>query len=385
MVYNHSEHILLRQELREYLKKIRKSSELNYTKTRNKLDEVIFTEQRTGFIDGEPVERLVIFLRGTGCSLTTETGGCTFCGFYNATNFGEQISDEDYILQVQRILATKAVELQKSQIVCLYNDGSMLNEKEISLKALTGILGIISNFKHIKKVVLEARVEDISERKLKAIKEATDLQLEISVGFESANPMIRDLCINKSFDNAVFERNVALAKKNNISIVPLLMLKPPFLSEMEAINDYVESLQYLEQFNLNRIDMELPTIEKYTLMYELWKRNMYSPVKLWSVIEILKIKSELNLKTKLYISPTSYSVPSESRASNCTECDTAMFTNFGEYNINGDVNVFKQVHCQCKKGWKDLISSEKISEVELPVIIQQSLKILQYEYASSDI
>lgn len=384
MVYNHSDHSLLRQELRGYLRRFRKLSEANYKKTINKLDEVIFTEQRTGFINGKPVERLVIFLRGTGCSLTTETGGCTFCGFYNATNFGERVSDEDYIRQINNILVTKANELQKSEIVCLYNDGSMLNEKEISLNAVTSVLKIISGYKHLKKIVMEARVEDISEKKLKAVKEATDLDLEISVGFESANPMIRDLCINKSFDNSVFERNVAMANKYNISIVPLLMLKPPFLSEKEAIDDYVESLRYLEQFKLNRIDMELPTIEKFTLMHELWKRNMYSPSRLWSVVEILKRKHDLNLTTKLYISPTSYSVPSESRASNCVECDTAMFNKFGEYNINGDLSVFEQLDCQCKKDWKDSIRLEPSSGTELPARVRELLNVLQYDYAVSD-
>ncbi|WP_291580201.1 hypothetical protein [Clostridium sp. UBA6640] len=108
-------------------------------------------------------------------------------------------------------------------------------------------------------------MEDITEEKLFRIRQATNTEFDIAVGFESANPLIRNLCINKSFENSVFEANCNIWKKYNINIIPLMMLKPPFLTEYEAIEDYIKSLEYLEQFNFKRIDMELPTVENVLL------------------------------------------------------------------------------------------------------------------------
>lgn len=352
----------IRKEIREYILKLRETAKIENKKDEEMMKKVIFTEVRKGFYNNEYVNRLVLFLRGTGCSLATETGGCTFCGFYNATNFGYKIEDEDYIQQLNEVMKNTGAEFDEYKIVCLYNDGSLLKESEISFNALLEMLKILNKKDRIEKITIESRVEDITEEKLKKIRDTTNKDFEIAVGFESANPIIRDLCINKSFDNEVFEEKCNMAKKYNINIIPLLMLKPGFLSEKEAFDDYIESLKYLEKFELRRIDMELPTVEKYTLTHELWKRKLYKPVKLWTVIEILNQKHKLDLKTPIYISPQNYSVSAEDKSYNCNKCSDKIFEAFEEYNKFGDVSVFDNITCSCKEEWSLLDKDKKIDE-----------------------
>ena len=69
------------------------------------LDSPVFTEERRSLLEEGYVKRLVIFLRGTGCGLVEQNGGCTFCGFYHATNLGEKITDQQYIHQIQSVLS----------------------------------------------------------------------------------------------------------------------------------------------------------------------------------------------------------------------------------------------------------------------------------------
>jgi len=78
-------------------------------RSHDELEEVIFTDKRKSYFHGEFVDRLVLFLRGTGCSWVSDHGGCTFCGFWNATNFGEKIAKEDYLHQVSHVLADPGV------------------------------------------------------------------------------------------------------------------------------------------------------------------------------------------------------------------------------------------------------------------------------------
>lgn len=369
----------LRNEIRNYLLKLRETAKSENEKDESMLSKVIFTEIRKGFYNNEYVDRLVLFLRGTGCSLATETGGCTFCGFYNATNFGYKIPDNDYIKQLNEVMENGDLKFDEHKIICLYNDGSLLKESEISFNALLTMLCLLNKKQTVQKIVIESRVEDITEEKIKGIRKTTNKDFEIAVGFESANPMIRDYCINKSFDNEVFEKKCSIAKKYKINIIPLLMLKPSFLSEKEALNDFIESLIYLETFNLRRIDVELPTVEKYTLTHELWKRNMYSPAKLWSVIEILKKKHQLNLKTPIYISPPNYSVSSEDQAHNCDKCDAIIFNAFEEYNRFADVSIFEPLSCSCKNEWVKLVALKEdlnlMNRIEsyMEILTQQSI------------
>lgn len=362
----------IRDLVRSYMKSIRAKVNKNKKNEKNFLTDVISTEPRKGFLNGKYVDRLVIFMRGTGCSQVKEIGGCTFCGFYNATNLGEKINDKHYIEQIKSTINDDKIDFSKYKTVCLYNDGSLLSEEEMSFDVLINIIDILNNIKSVEKIVIESRVENITEEKLIKIRQATDKEFEIAVGFESANPLIRDLCVNKSFSSSTFEEKVKYCSTYNVNLIPLLMIKPPFLTEREAIEDLVNSLKYLEQFDIKRIDLELPTVEENTLTYDMWIRNMYKPIKLWSVIEILKRRDKLGLTIPVYISPMNYSVSAKAKASNCDCCDSTIIKLFEEFNQYGDASIFDKINCTCKLEWENLLKTNNRYE-ELPEYIEETI------------
>ncbi|OMF98442.1 hypothetical protein BK147_09340 [Paenibacillus sp. FSL R7-0337] len=348
----------IRSSIRNHLKELRSQVSSNHKQSFS-LDRVLFTEQRTGYLHGKIVDRLVLFLRGTGCTHAIENGGCTFCGFYNATNLGEKIEDKDYIEQLTNTIETFNGTFDQFPIVCLYNDGSLLNEREISFNAVMQMFGILNGQQGIQKIVIESKIEDINEQQLKKLISITDKEIEIAVGFESSNPLIRDLCINKSFDNKVFERKWRIAQQYNVSIVPILMLKPPFLTEREAVLDYIESLKYLEPFHLTKIDLELPTVESHTLVHDLWKNGQYRSAWFWSLLEILRSREEMGLTTRLFIGPPSYSVSSIAHTGNCEKCDQQFLHAIHHYNCYGELSRFEEITCSCKKKWAEEYYAEE--------------------------
>lgn len=155
------------------------------------------------------------------------------------------------------------------------------------------------------------------------------------------------------------------------------MLKPPFLSEQESIDDAVKSLQFLEETEINRIDIELPTVEAFTLSHELWKQELYKPIKLWSVIEILKHRHALNLKKIIYVSPANYTVKAIATSSNCPLCNDKFSNLFMEYNQTNDISVFDNLTCECKHDWNQRLIPSSLEQLPLADRVEKMMDMLE--------
>lgn len=361
----HEQRDRLRDKTRGYLKYLRDRAVKENSRDTNmeRLQKIVFCDIRKGYLNGQYVDRIVLFLRGSGCNLANRTGGCTFCGFWDVTTFGSKIKDEDYMLQVENVIKDEELNFSQYPIVCMYNDGSMLEESEISLNVVLGLCRKLAARGHVKRIVIEAKVVDINRKKVSQLREAIgSREFEIAVGFESANELVRDHCINKNFERQQFETNYHILKEYGITLIPLVMVKPPFLTESQAIEDVVNTLEYLEPFNLQRIDLELATIEKNTLVHELWESGMYTTPKLWSVIEILNRKEVLGLKTPIFLSPPNYTATAYDYSLNCPACSDQVIEAIKEYNRKWDNSVFDSLECSCKQEW------QKSLEINIPNI-----------------
>lgn len=344
----------LRAAIREYMRGLREKAreESERSGASAALQDVVFTDPRVGHLDGKCVERLVLFLRGTGCSWVSQAGGCTFCGFWDATNFGRKVSDAQYLQQVENALDRLGAGIERFPIVCLYNDGSLLVESEMGFEALCAILERLAGYPHVRRVVIEAKVVDIREALLPRLKQAMgSKELEIAVGFESADPTVRDLCVNKSFGDEVFASKAALMREHGIRVAPLVMVKPPFLTEGEAIHDALETIRRLDQFSFPRIDLEMATVEQHTLVAELWRNGLYRPPRLWSILEIVKRSRERGVRTPVFISPPNYTVPSLDFTANCPACTPAVVRAIRSYNRAFDLSAFEALDCACREDW----------------------------------
>ena len=331
-------------------------------------------EERVGHLNNRPVKRIIIYLRSTGCEWVKKTGGCTMCGFYGVTAHGKEISEGEYISQFKNIL--NKIDLNDYPIVCIYNDGNILNENELPITALEKIFKMINQYKKVKKVVIESRIEYATEERVRSIVKSIDgKKLEIAFGFETSNQEIMKLCINKGFSLSNFNHFYPYLHQSGVSIRPLLLLKPPFLTEGEAIADVLSTVDYLFERGINDMDLEVTTVQRNTVVQQLWMNNLYRPPWLWSIVDILlQFKNKYQDRLHLYISPWEYSIESVDKVRNCGKCDKNVKECIDRYNNDFDTTVFKDLECLCKNKWRDAI--EEINDLTIPERIINQLETI---------
>lgn len=338
-------------------------------------------EERIGHLDDQPIRRLIIFLRSTGCEWVEKTGGCTMCGFYCATSRGREVSADEYIAQFEYVM--DAVDLGDYPIVSIYNDGNIFNEREMPVAAIEKICSYIDGYKNIKKVVVESRIDYSPDEHVAKMKKALNgRQLEVAFGFESANAQVMNLCINKGFSANNFDHFHSRMQGMGVLTKPLLLVKPPFLTEGEAINDILQTISYCVSRGIDYVDLEVTTVEKNTVVHELWKNDLYRPPWLWTLVELLQqCRERFGNRAHVYVSPWNYSVESLDWARNCGKCDAEITEAIQRYNSRFDTAEFDGLDGSCREEWKDAVTAEDSRTI--PERIREQLAYIRSTQLSS--
>lgn len=339
-------------------------------------------EERIGHLDDQPIKRLIIFLRSTGCEWVEKTGGCTMCGFYCATSRGREVSAEEYVAQFEYVMDT--VDLRDYPVISIYNDGNIFNEREMPVAAIEKICSYIDSYRNIKKVVVESRIDYSPDGRVEKMKKALNgRQLEVAFGFESADTQVMNLCINKGFSANNFDLFHSRMRDMGVLTKPLLLVKPPFLTETEAIHDILKTVTYCVSRGIDYMDLEVTTVERNTVVHELWKNNFYRPPWLWSLIDLLqRCEERFGDHAHVYVSPWTYSVESLDWARNCGECDAEIVKAIERYNCHFDTREFEEIDCSCRDdGWKEAIAAEDPRTI--PERIQDQLAYVRNTRVSS--
>jgi archaeosine synthase beta-subunit len=327
-------------------------------------DKVITTQIRSGFLNGSLVSRLIIHLHSSGCGWARLSGGCTMCGFYAATSTGTFISSEDYQAQVFDVLSK--YDLETFSVIALFNAGNILNETEVPFDALEKICIRISQNPYIKKVTIESKLEYMNIEKLKRISALLSGKgIELGIGIETMNEKIRDLCINKPFPNTLLQQKVDQLFSLGITPMAYLLFKPPFLTEREAIDDFINSVSQLNQMGVHNINCETMTVEEYTLVHQLWKNNYYRLPWLWSMIYLMEQMKE----SQLYFTPFQYIVDAVAIAHNCDICSERIKDRIFEYQEgNLSLEDLTKENCSCKEEWRNEMGIKDERTIETRVI-----------------
>ena len=339
-------------------------------------------EERIGHLDDQPIRRLIVFLRSTGCDWVEKTGGCTMCGFYCATARGREISAEEYIAQFEHVM--DAVDLKNYPVISIYNDGNIFNEREMPVAAIERICSYINGYENIKKVVVESRIDYSPDEHVAKMKKALNgRQLEVAFGFESADTRVMNLCINKGFSANNFDHFHSRMQGMGVLTKPLLLVKPPFLTEAEAVDDILRTVSYCVSRGIDYVDLEVTTVEKHTVVHELWKNDLYRPPWLWSLIDLLqKCQERFGDRAHVYVSPWTYSVESLDWARNCGRCDAEIIRAIEHYNRHFDLAVFEGLDCSCRHDeWEETFAKEDPRSI--PERIAEQLSYVQNARISS--
>jgi radical SAM enzyme (TIGR01210 family) len=315
-------------------------------KPKNPRDYVSFWVEKDR-LDENVVDAFVMILRTGGCSWA-HNSGCSMCGYINDA-LQDDVKEEDLLYQYENVMKNYSQE----KIVKIFTSGSFLNEKEVPKSVQEKIFDDLE--KKTDKIIIESRPEFVTAGNVKGKK-----KLEVAVGLESASDFISKNSINKGFTFSDYLKAVKILKEQKIKIKTYLLIKPPFLSEKEAISDAIYSAEKISGHSPT-ISFNPVNIQKFTLVERLWRGGEYRPPWLWSVVEVLKQSSKLN-GTRVMSSPTAGGT--KRGAHNCGICDKEVLLAIEEFSQSQDVSVLEDLKCDCKELWQDILKTENIAKAQ---------------------
>ena len=296
--------------------------------------EAIWKEE--DLVDGKRVQALVVILRTVGCWWSRKRG-CLMCG-YNQAASEDGIGEEELLEQLE----VAKSRFQGEEMVKIYTSGSFLDEREVPLTTRQRIL---DEFSPCSRILFESRPEFVTEESLSSLPSG---KVEIALGLESANDLILHKCINKGFSVSDYERAAGLIKSKGIRARTYLLLKPPYLTERQALMDTLSSIEFASGLS-ESISVNPVNVQRDTLVESLFRRGDYRPPWLWTLVEVLNEGSS-KTSTRLFSSPSGAGTPRG--AHNCGKCDAGVIAAIERFALSQDIKDLEGLDCECKTRWR---------------------------------
>lgn len=294
--------------------------------------------------DGKLRTRKRIVLLTAGCGI----GTCTMCPFPNESLAG--VTEENIINQFEN--SFKDTDINDYEVITIFNNGNFFRDAEVS--------PVVRD--HIYKRVAESNAKYLSVESLPQFTNAKKIldaklklggkKLAVFMGIQTANDFIRETAINTTCTKKAFETATHNLLSNGFIPVAFLMIKPPFLTETEAIEDAVASVQYLASIGVTYATLCPTRVAPNTLLEILHNRGDYSPPWTWSVIEVLKratlpelmvntseLKPEMNLDSVC--------------ADGCPKCNERNVKAIESYLYSRDLSEISDLSCDCQKEYEE--------------------------------
>jgi radical SAM enzyme (TIGR01210 family) len=315
-------------------------------KKRHEAPASVWSEEE--LLDGKRVRCLTIILSTPGCAWWRDSGGCIMCG-YNEKASDRSITGENILSQFE--VAWKSFDNQS--IVKVYTSGSFIDENEVPSNAREEILNRVKGSGA--KMLFESRPEFV---KPETIKECAGIcpDIEVALGLESANDRILSKSISKGFTFADYEGAAKAVLAAGATVRTYLLLKPPFLTEQEAIDDTLQSISKAAPYS-RVITVNPVNVQRRTRLEKLWKNWAYRPPWLWSVIEVLN-RAEAG-DSLLFSSMVG--AGSDHGPHNCGTCDSDFISSIDGFNLTQDRKKLDRCDCGCRSRWQETLLAEKFA------------------------
>jgi radical SAM enzyme (TIGR01210 family) len=285
---------------------------------------------------GGRIERvLAVVLRTRGC-FWAKKAGCLMCGYRNDTS--DDVTDEHVLAQVERALA----EYNEEEFVKIYTSGSFLDTNEIGAETQKKIIQMFGQ--RCEHVLVETRAE-FAHRALEL--KSLVQNLEIALGLESANNIVLEKCVRKGIRVENYLDAARHLRTHGIRVRLYLLLKPPFLTEQEAMNDTLTSIIQVADF-CDTISINPVNVQRGTYVEHMFIHEEYRPPWFWSLFEVIKSAKSQGISVPVISHPSG---SGKSRGiHNCKKCDDKCINALRDYNLSQNVEPL-QVDCKCRDVW----------------------------------
>lgn len=222
--------------------------------------------------DGRVEDVATIFLSNRECPFR-----CLMCDLWRYTT-DATVAAAAIPAQIDHALA----HLPKARHVKLYNSGNFFDRKAIPLEAHAAVARRLEGFTT---AIVENHPKLCNEGCLR-FRDRLDAQLEIAIGLETVHPEVLPR-LNKRMTFEDFEQAVQFLRREGIDVRTFILLRPPFLTEMEGLEWAIRSMAFAFDVGVQCCAV-VPTRGGNGIMEHLAEEAYYSPPSIGSMEAVLE-------------------------------------------------------------------------------------------------
>ena len=308
--------------------------------------------------DGEQTNRLMLVLRTPPC----EYNKCTMCGFDN--NAGRNIKLQNIQRQYQNGIVGE--DFSDIRRIDFPTAGSFYNDRELSPESRNYLFSEVSKLP-VDSVMVETRVDYLTEKKVRESESylREDQSIELAIGLESADDNIRNKVLRKGLSKKGFEHFADICKNTDSQLLAYILIKSPTLSEAEAVEDAVQTADYVYKIaNERRIKARVAFkpmfIPEGTELEEQYLSGEYQLPKLWTTVETVKRTTQLASyqPNSIFVGMFDEDLSGDRFSSNCDECNSEVVEALKRFNGTQDMSELERLSCECKAEWGQEVRGE---------------------------
>lgn len=308
--------------------------------------------------------------RGCGHDIS---GGCTMCNYGK----GHRISEERVLKDLKETLSKMPADYEEFVISPV---GNLLDPNEISEHMMTE-LGKLWEPVRCKTLITESRADLITEKGLERLQHTFSAECQcVELGIESGDDWILRNCVNKGMTTDDYTRAIRMIKDAGMYAVANIGIGIPFMNERAAIEHATDSIHKALKWGADSIVLFPYHVKPGTLTAWLYEHNEYSPVSLWSLVEILsRLEPEVQDVTRISWYKNYYEEPWRIIASpyTCKVCYSHVLMLLEEYKNRMQKETLASLQsysCACKRTWREKMA-EQPEKIDMPEIERQYRKM----------
>ncbi len=291
-------------------------------------------------IGADRVPAFVLILHTRGCYWADQKG-CSMCGYAKDT-LGRSATPAELASQLTRALG----HYRGEPYVKIYTSGSFLDDREVDPESRAGVVRAFAG--SARRLLFETLPEFATDANVAPLREAFRGELEVALGLESTDPVVLAKYVHKNAPPSEYLAAGDRLRALGVRAKAYLLLKPPYLSESESVDDVVRSIGeasgHFDALSVNPVHIQNGTVVEW-----LYRRGRYRPPWLWSVVEALRNGAPVRGAARLVSFPTAGGLPRGPH--NCGRCDARVLAALEAASLDQSFGALDALDCACRTTW----------------------------------